>query len=904
MNQNALKFDKGKTAKAYIEDQIKKEGLKDKHSVRPIKSPTVAGDHTPAYLIHRYYARRPHNVFNHLIRNYTNPGDIVLDPFCGGGVTVVEALRTRRKAIGVDLNPLATFITKMEVAHIDIEHFRDLFFELKKRLDKRILNLYKTKCHICGAKACAEWFEWSQVYRCPHCHRQQVIAELKKTRKRSYVCSNCKFPFEAEKMNKIGEKIVRIKVKCSSCKTRGVRTHKPPDKTDLRRAKQIEKDFAKLAEGLWYPKDKIPKGDETDRLLKAGYTYFYELFTKRTLLGLSILLKGINDLTRKEDTRMKELFSLLFSSTLIRSASKLSYVKSDQRIVNAGHHYWTPLVFAEINVWQYLEERRFPAVFKGKEYSEKQIGKYYKQAYRFSELANSKTALVLTASSDNLPIPDRSVDIIITDPPFGGNVNYAELSDFWTIWLKNLIKLKSSIVEKKKEVVINITQRKNVKDYEESLYGVFKQMHRVLKDDCWMVLTFHSAHPIVWMSLHRAANRAGFRLPPPQIDPARGMMYQPAIEEHTTTLHQQAPGAMLGDFVLSFQKKEVPANFISGGLLNSSEERDLKETISNIIDFHYGADESTIMEGLVPYLQEKNLFLKLANFNFKSFLERHFEYRKPKWYNKTHIDKETSALRPVDFIPAEHLTEQFVYDLLKEKGIVSFDEILILIYTNLVNAHRPGIESVNNVLKRLCDRVKMPGDRSRYGFRLKPQAPKLIELSKKPVTLQIGLFGGDEVAQTLSHDEVIEYICSYAIQKGFDVHVGQTEQDKNEKFKKISRQMLTHIEFGIDPDAFATVKEIDVLLMKKNTNSIIHAFEVATTIETANKAVNDRYRNLLAVSPNINIKLFLVVRKKDFDKARRLIFSPVNVKDGLDTKIKILQISSMTKDVMDDILTV
>ena len=54
-------------------------------------TPIVAKAHTPPYKIHKYFARRPHNVFNQLIENFTSPGEIILDPFCGGGVTIYEA---------------------------------------------------------------------------------------------------------------------------------------------------------------------------------------------------------------------------------------------------------------------------------------------------------------------------------------------------------------------------------------------------------------------------------------------------------------------------------------------------------------------------------------------------------------------------------------------------------------------------------------------------------------------------------------------------------------------------------------------------------------------------------------------------------------------------------------------
>jgi DNA modification methylase len=79
----------------------------------PIDHCTFALPHTPIYKIHRYFARRPYSIFNELIKHYSNPNNIILDPFCGGGVTVIEALRLRRRVIGVDLSPIASFITEM-----------------------------------------------------------------------------------------------------------------------------------------------------------------------------------------------------------------------------------------------------------------------------------------------------------------------------------------------------------------------------------------------------------------------------------------------------------------------------------------------------------------------------------------------------------------------------------------------------------------------------------------------------------------------------------------------------------------------------------------------------------------------------------------------------------------------
>ena len=81
----------------------------------PLKRSVKAEGHTPQYKMHKYFARRPYNVFKHIIKHYSSKGDIVLDSFCGGGVTVFEAAALERNVVGVDLNPLAAFISRMQM---------------------------------------------------------------------------------------------------------------------------------------------------------------------------------------------------------------------------------------------------------------------------------------------------------------------------------------------------------------------------------------------------------------------------------------------------------------------------------------------------------------------------------------------------------------------------------------------------------------------------------------------------------------------------------------------------------------------------------------------------------------------------------------------------------------------
>jgi hypothetical protein len=106
--------------------------------------------HTPVYTMHKFWARRPWIVFRKLILLFTRPGDIILDPFAGGGVTLVEGLITRRRVIAIDLNPLAVKIMKYEVMPLNVELYRKAVKRLKEILEPVAAELYKAKCPKSG----------------------------------------------------------------------------------------------------------------------------------------------------------------------------------------------------------------------------------------------------------------------------------------------------------------------------------------------------------------------------------------------------------------------------------------------------------------------------------------------------------------------------------------------------------------------------------------------------------------------------------------------------------------------------------------------------------------------------------------------------------------------------------
>src|SRR5690348_14082790 len=74
------------------------------------RSPAQGYTHT----FYKYPARFSPEFARAAIETFSKPGEIVLDPFMGGGTTLIEALAAGRHAVGSDINSLACFVTRVK----------------------------------------------------------------------------------------------------------------------------------------------------------------------------------------------------------------------------------------------------------------------------------------------------------------------------------------------------------------------------------------------------------------------------------------------------------------------------------------------------------------------------------------------------------------------------------------------------------------------------------------------------------------------------------------------------------------------------------------------------------------------------------------------------------------------
>jgi adenine-specific DNA methylase len=328
----------------------------------------------PYVAVHKWFARRPGSLFRSLVlaefsgepladayyRAHDFAGKVVADPFMGGGTPIIEANRLGCDVQGFDINPMAAWVCREEVEHLDLDAYAKAAAALQEALREDVGGLYLTDCPLYGDKDVpAKSFLWVKVIACESCGRDvdlfpgYLLAEDVRHPRNVLVCHSCGDLNEVEDRKAPGAcrscaaklrldgPARRGKCECRHCghvnafprddgapprhrmfaieyynpkrkASHEGRFFKRPDERDLERAAKAEARW-KAETPRFVPEDEILPGDETDRLHRWGYWRYRDMFNARQLLGLEASARLV---AAVEDERVRHALATNLSDLL------------------------------------------------------------------------------------------------------------------------------------------------------------------------------------------------------------------------------------------------------------------------------------------------------------------------------------------------------------------------------------------------------------------------------------------------------------------------------------------------------------------------------------------------------------------------------------------------------------
>ncbi len=279
------------------------------------------------------------------------------------------------------------------------------------------------------------------------------------------------------------------------------------------------------------PQTFLTDGYNTRQAMSYNYRSWRDFFNDRQLLVLGLLQRAISELN---DVRTRDALLLLFSGVLEFNNLFVSYKGEGTGAVRHmfSHHILKPeRMPIEANLWGTPKSSgSFSNLFRTRlmraldyraepfEVSIDGSGKVYGSSPRFSGVVQDgwpdtdrfieNGIYISCQSSHKISLPDSSVDLIVTDPPFFNNVHYSELADFFFAW---------QILYPHGFLQIGETTRNEheVQDTDSGAFSfklknVLSECGRILKDHGTLVFTYHHSRAEGWEALIKSIIGAGF----------------------------------------------------------------------------------------------------------------------------------------------------------------------------------------------------------------------------------------------------------------------------------------------------------------------------------------------------------------------------------------------------------
>ena len=481
------------------------------------------------YRAHSYHTKVPHLAIVPSILHYTKPGDVVLDGFCGSGMTGVaaqwcgtapESYRSeleqrwkhegreapewgaRRVVLG-DLSPAATFIAANYNIPFDMGKFAEAGRKLLDDVEKEVGWMYETLHGDGKTTGRVNYTVWSEVFSCPECAGEVVFTkealDMRSKRVRAtFPCPQCAMLLKKKDLDRLyatridpvtGQQFVeprRVPVLIEYVYG-GKKHEKQLDDADFRLLDGV----SRLPWPVEIPRDRMMHVSEgTERWgdqWRAGvssFTHVHHVFRHRAAQALAAVWRQATD---HPDPRTRGILLFFVQQAILGMSMMNRYSPKHYSHVN---QYMAGRVCvlsqqAGCSPWYIL------------------TGKLKRLLGAFSPMPSKRaTAAVTTGDCAILELPANSVDYIFTDPPFGDNLAYSELNFFHEAFHR-------VFTNRPAEAIVSKTQRKDLFEYQRLMTRCCAEYHRVLKPGRWITIVFHNSRNAVWNGIQEALLLAG-----------------------------------------------------------------------------------------------------------------------------------------------------------------------------------------------------------------------------------------------------------------------------------------------------------------------------------------------------------------------------------------------------------
>ena len=514
----------------------------------------------------------------------------VLDPTAGGGSIPFEAIRVGADTIGNDLNPVASFVLKttvelpLQFGASLLRRFDELATEFLKRAKPLISEVFPDNSENREDAT----FLWARTVTCPYCGGVVPLSPNWKLSGSGYGVrlfpengrvrfeiveresdhstgtvkggdGTCPFPdcrrtIDSDEIKaqaqagRMGHQLYcvvykeeRIKEytkngKPKFEKVRGFRAPRPEDDVAALVQQRLEERMPLWQARNIVPDEEFPPDANDDRPLQYGSPLWRDLFNPRQLYGHCVSVEVFHEMVdeyAKTDLDRAALAYIALALDKMVNYNAIQVRWHAIREVVAGVFDRHDFSFK----WSYAEMA--PTITGlGYDWAIGQTGKALGELIEllgqspdgklaFTAPRPKPSVRITCASADALPLEDTSVDCIVMDPPYYDNVMYAELSDFFYVWLKRTAGLlypqlfTSHLTEKDREAVANPAKfagqkggAKNLagRDYQRRMASIFKEQRRVLKPDGIMTVMFTHKAAGAWDALAGGLIEAGFTI--------------------------------------------------------------------------------------------------------------------------------------------------------------------------------------------------------------------------------------------------------------------------------------------------------------------------------------------------------------------------------------------------------